>query len=254
MKAILVAAAAIALLAIAFAVTAPANLLDGRLSAASQGRLRIADASGTVWNGSGDLVLLPHGTRRAIAWHIDGWPLLAGELRGNVRTNGAASSPAAFDYAQRTRSLSDLEFSLPMDALLQIAGVPAALATASGNLSAHVRRLTQTPQAIDADLALDWQDASVPTLQPGLRIGLGDVRLELQGSGPEVAGSLSNRGGDVEIAGRVALTAALAPRIDATVRPRPGLDRDRSTAIAAALSLVGAADGQGGYRIAWAGR
>jgi general secretion pathway protein N len=254
MKPILVGAAAIALLALAFALTAPASLVDGRVAAASEGRLRIADATGTVWNGSGDLALFPQGVRRAIAWHIDAWPLLLGELRGNVWTEGSASSPAAFVYAQRTRSLAGFDLSLPMDAILQTAGMPAALASASGSLSAHVQRFVQTSQAIDADLVLDWRDASLPSLQPGLRIALGDVRLDLQGSGPEVAGSLSNRGGDVEIAGRVTLTAALAPRIDATIRPRPGLDRDRSVAIATALSLAAAPDGQGAYRIAWAAR
>jgi hypothetical protein len=49
------------------------------------------------------------------------------------------------------------------------------------------------------------------------------------------------------------VSAALAPRIDATVRPRAALDRDRAEAIATALSLIGAPDGQGGYRLAWSG-
>ena len=57
------------LLAIALAIGAPASLLDARVAAASDGRLRIADAEGTLWNGSGQLLLVPGGTRRALAWH-----------------------------------------------------------------------------------------------------------------------------------------------------------------------------------------
>jgi hypothetical protein len=138
-----------------------------------------------------------------------------------------------------------------MESVLKGAGVPGALTTAGGSVNAHIERLVQTPDAIDAQLTLQWRDASVPGLRPGERIALGEIRLDVDGRGPEIAGALSNRGGDVEITGRVAVTAALASRLDATVRPRDGIDRDRADAVAAAFSFLGAADGQGGYRLAW---
>jgi len=253
MKVVLAVATALLLLAIAVAATAPATLADARVSALSGGRLRIAAAAGTLWNGSGDLVMLPRGTRRAMAWHIDAWPLFVGELRGTLRTGGGEALPAEFSAGPASNTLRRFDLSLPMESLLQTAGVPGAIATAGGVVSAHVERLVQTPGAIEANLALQWQDATVPTLQPGLRIALGDVRCDVQGAGREIEGALSNRGGDVEIAGRVALTASLAPRIDATIRPRAGLDRDRTAAIASALSLVAAPDGHGGFRLAWSG-
>ena len=252
MKAFLAFAAALLLLAIALAITAPASLLDARVAALSDGRLRIAEPSGTVWNGAGDLVLLPRGTRRSVVWHIEAWPLLVGELRGSVAADVSAP-PADFVYGPRTRALRGFELSLPMDSVLESAGVPAALVGAGGSLAVRVERFTQTPETIDADLALQWTDASLPSLRPGLRMALGDMRLDLRGSGSEVGGALSNRGGDVEIAGRAAVSYRLAPRIDATIRPRAGIDRDRTEAIVTALSLIGVPDGQGGYRIAWSG-
>ena len=246
------ALAALVLLAIALALHAPASLVDGRVAALTEGRVRIAEAAGTVWNGSGDIVLLPKGTRRAIAWHIDAWPLVTGEVRGNMAVGGSASR-ADFASGPRRTELRRLDVSLPVDSVLQSAGVPQAFLGASGSLVAHVDRFVQTPQTIDADLSLQWRDASLPSLRPGLRIALGDIQADLRGSGAEASGPLANRGGDVDIAGRISVSATLAPRIEAIVRPRAGLDRDRAEAIATALSLIGTPDGQGGYRVAWAG-
>jgi hypothetical protein len=243
--------AGVALLAIALAISAPASLLDARVAALSDGHLRVADAEGTFWNGTGQLLLVPGGTRRALAWHIDAWPLLRGEVQGTIAGGKDATQHADFAYGHQGVELRHFDLSLPMESVLKSAGVPGALTTAGGSVTAHIERLVQTPDAIDAQLTLQWQDASVPGLRPGERIALGEIRLDLDGRGPEIGGALSNRGGDVEISGRVAVSAALASRIDATVRPREGIDRDRADAVAAALSLIGSADGQGGYRLAW---
>ncbi len=251
MRASIAVVAGALLLAIALAITAPASLLDARLAALSDGRLRIADAEGTLWNGSGELLLLPGGTRRPLVWHIDAWPLLRGEIQGTLANEPSAARPAEFAYSHQRAELRRFDFSLPMESVLVSAGVPAALAAAGGSVAAHVERLVQSPDAIDAQLSVQWRAASLPGLRPGARIALGDVRLDVDGRGPEIAGALSNRGGDVEIAGRVAVSATGAPKLDATIRPRAGIDRDRADAVGAALSLLGSADGQGGYRLAW---
>ena len=242
-------AAGALLLALALAIEAPATLVDGRVAAATDGRVRITDASGTLWNGAGELVLLPSGARRPLAWHIDAWPLLFGELRGTIAID--AAQPAEFAYGRRSMRLHRLDVALPVDSLLQSMGVPAALGSAGGSIEARIVRFVQTPGALDADLAAQWRNASLPALRPGFRILLGDVRADARGTGAEIAGSISNMGGDVEIAGRVAVSAALVPKIDATIRPRAGIDRDRAEAITTALSLIGSSDGQGGYRLAW---
>jgi hypothetical protein len=204
-----------------------------------------------VWNGTGDLVLLPRGTRRSLAWHIDAWPLLAGELRGTMALDSNAAQPAAFAYSHGRAELRGVDADLPMETLLQSAGVPAALSGAGGSLVAHIEQFIRTPDAVDADLVLQWQDASLPAPVPGVRIALGDIRLDLRGSGSEVGGPVSNRGGDVDVAGRATLSAAAAATFDAILRLRPGIDRDRADAITTALSLIGTPDGQGGFRIAW---
>src|SRR5215468_2038928 len=86
-------AVAIVALAAALIFEAPASLLDARLASISQGRVRIANAAGTLWRGSGDLVL-SGGAHQGVAWQIDAWPLLRGELRGSFR-DAASSRPIA---------------------------------------------------------------------------------------------------------------------------------------------------------------
>jgi len=251
MKGWLAVAAGGLLLVIALALDAPAALLDARVAAATDGRVRIAGATGTLWNGMGELVLLPRGTRRLLAWHIDAASLLTGEARGTLALDGSAAQSAAFAFGHGRTALRNFDADLPMDALLETAGVPAALGAAGGSVATHVDRFVRTEDALDADLSVQWKDASLPAPASGVRIGLGDISVELRGSGPEIGGLLSNRGGDVDITGRLRLDAALHPSLDAALRPRAGIERDRADAIVAALSLVGAPDGQGGYRLNW---
>jgi hypothetical protein len=111
--------------------------------------------------------------------------------------------------------------------------------------------LVQTRAGLDAQLTVQWRDASLPGPRAGSRIALGNIRLDADGTGPEVIATLSNRGGDVDISGQVALRAADSPAINATVRTRPGIERERAEAVATVLALIGTSDGLGGYRLAW---
>jgi general secretion pathway protein N len=75
---------------------------------ASEGRLRITDTSGTIWNGRGRLVFadpyaeqdsktsLPNLTSGvalppSLSWQIAPWPLLLGRLKSEVRIEGVAA-------------------------------------------------------------------------------------------------------------------------------------------------------------------
>jgi hypothetical protein len=104
---------------------------------------------------------------------------------------------------------------------------------------------------LEARANLDWTDAALAAPLNGARIALGDVRLAAAGSGSEIPATLSNSGGEVEIAGSLLFSTRRTPQIDARIKPRAGLPADRSEAIAAALSSIGRADGAGGYRVVW---
>jgi len=81
---------------------APASLADLALSQVTQGRVRLADARGTVWNGGGRIVLADVADGRVVpgagavrtvagvvvpgvfAWRLSPWPLLVGVLDARI--------------------------------------------------------------------------------------------------------------------------------------------------------------------------
>src|SRR5258708_30998046 len=138
-----------ALISLALLIMAPASLIDGRLDALSAGRLRLANASGTLWNGAGDVRVLPGNTGIPVSWRIDAWPLLWGELRGTLSGIDDAAPPASFMLSARESTVRNVAVALPAGALLRAAGAPVALATAGGNVSVRISELTRRGERID---------------------------------------------------------------------------------------------------------
>lgn len=252
MRPTLAVAAGAALLFGVLVITAPAALLDSRLAALSGGRLRMANASGTLWNGSGELLFAAAGIRRAVRWQLDALPLLRGEVRVAIANDATGAPSAILTYGRDRFELRNLDFSLPVEDLFHVRAVATAPLRLGGTLRVHVDHMLQLADAVDAQLAVQWDNASVPALRADTRIELGTVRVELDGRGPQLTGPVRNSGGEVEIAGQLALAAAGAATFAATLRTR-STDRARADMIAAMLSTFGTADGHGGYRVIWAG-
>lgn len=256
MRGTIVFAIGAALLLLALLVTAPASLVDGRIDAASEGRFRLTNATGTVWNGAGELHVLPGSTGLPVAWQIDAWPLLRGEVRGTLSTLASAAAPASFAVSRHDAEVRNFALSIPMGAILAAAGAPPALITAGGSVGVRIDELARRGDRIDGQLALRWDQATLRAAsfatRPGLQMALGDVRYDGTGQGNAVAGTVANTGGDVEISGTANATLAGAARIDVLIRPRSGIDAERANAIAGALAAVGRPDGNGAYRISWA--
>lgn len=250
MRGWLVIGAGAILLAAALAIGAPASLVDRRVADLTDGRIRIAAATGTVWNGSGELAVLPDGARIPIAWRLEPIPLLRGGLAGSL-TAGDATQPATFTVERDDFTVRDFAIALPAASVLRTAGVPDALTNAGGTLVLDVADLARRGDRLEGRADLKWTGAALPAPLTGARIALGDVRLAAAGSGSEIPATLSNSGGEVEVAGTLLFSARGMPQIDARIKPRAGLPADRSEAIAAALSSIGRADGAGSYRIVW---
>lgn len=251
MRAALVAAAAACLLVAALAAEAPATLVDGRLDALSGGRVRVADASGTVWNGSGALVLQPSGARVPVLWHIDALPLLRGRLAGTLGRDTAAIPRGSFDLGSDDFAVRSFELASPAEALLRTSGAPSIIAAAGGIVAVRGDSFALRRGAFDGGFVVRWQDASVPGLRPDIRFALGDVRLDATATGGEIRSTLSNLGGDVELSGTMTLGANGAARIDVRLKPRPEIDKERLKAFSSAMAMVGAADDSGGFRLSW---
>ena len=250
MRGWLVIGAGAILLAAALAIEAPASLVDHRVADLTDGRIRIAAATGTVWNGSGELALLPDGARIPIMWRLEPIPLLRGGLAGSL-TAGDVTRPATFAVEREDFVVHDFAITLPAAAVLRTAGVPDALTNAGGTLVLDVADLARRGTRLEGRADLRWTDATLPAPLTGARIALGEVRLAAAGNGSEIPATLSNSGGEVDVAGTLLFSTRGMPQIDARIKPRPGLPADRSEAIAAALSSIGRADGAGSYRVVW---
>ena len=239
------------LLAITLLIIAPAALLDARINALSDGRVRLANAAGTLWRGSGELVVLPAGTRQPLFWRLDAWPLLRGEIRATIAVDADGARSATVAYGRDRLDVRDLDVSLPAQSVL-LAAAPKTPLGFGGSLALHVERLVQLPDVLDAQLSAEWRDGTIRGSSADAPISVGDVRIALNGRGAEINGPLRNTGGDVEIDGQVAVGAAGTVRLDATVRPRNS-ERERADRIAVALAALGTPDGRGGYRVTWRG-
>jgi general secretion pathway protein N len=250
MRPVLAVATAAVLLFAALLVTAPAALFDARVAALSAGHLRLVNTDGTIWNGSGELVLLPAGTRQPLRWRLDAWPLLGGEVRAQIASEAAGVPDATVVYGRDHLELRALEFALPVESIVPLA--TSAKLALGGTLLVHVDHLVWLGNALDAQLTAQWRDASLPGPRPDARIALGDVRIDLSGHGSELSGPVRNAGGEVEITGQVALAAAGASSVELVLRPR-GSERGRVDPLTATLATLGVPDGQGGYHVHWSG-
>ena len=251
MRSLLVVAAAACMLAAAVAVEAPATLVDRQLDSLTGGRMRVADAAGTIWNGSGALILLPYAARVPVQWHIDTLPLLRSRLSGTLASDAAASSQATFDLGSDDFAVRRFAIAFPAEALLRATAAPAAVTAAGGIVDLRADAFAMRRGLFEGGFIARWQGASLPGPRPEVRIALGDIRLEGLANGGEIKGALSNVAGDIEITGTLILAATGAARVEARLKPRAGLDAERSSAITSALSMLGSADDSGGFRVAW---
>jgi general secretion pathway protein N len=239
------------LLVTALVARAPATLLDARVDAASGGRLRLVDASGTLWNGAGELRLRPGDAAVPVTWHVDAWPLLTGKLRGSLALAGAA--PATFMVDRRDAEVNGVAIELPAQTVSRALGAPA-LVLAGGRVALSTPGLASRDGRIEGELGVRWDGAtlSVSGLTQSPALALGDVRFDATGQADTLTGPLRNVGGDVELNGVASTSLGGRSRVDLTLTPRAGLDPERANALRSALSAVAQPDATGSYRIVWA--
>ena len=101
MRAVSLIAAALAILILTALVIAPAQWAAGYVRSASNGRVELAEASGTIWNGSAVVVIASPaetGASRAslperLSWRLSPWALLAGQIDLALTHPSALSQP-----------------------------------------------------------------------------------------------------------------------------------------------------------------
>lgn len=184
--------------ALTVAVRAPAAWVGDWLQ--SQGRLRLIDARGTVWNGSamlglsdGRQVMLVPGR---IAWKIGLAAIGTGRVTADI-SHPALAAPLGVTVAPRSVALKAGQAELPA-ALLVALGTPFNTVRPGGALAAHWTDLEFKGGALAGSLQIEWREAqsALSTVAP-----LGSYRLQVTGGGDTARVQLDTLRGPLRLQG-----------------------------------------------------
>jgi general secretion pathway protein N len=180
---------------------APATLLDAVADRGSGGRLRIAEAQGTLWTGNGQLefrdVTRSGGVGRRLSWRFQPQSLLRGQLLFEV---DVADAPKSFPLKISLSGIeiSDAELAFPA-AVLGLAVPSVAVIEPTGDLLIHVSRLSVAGNKLAGNVTVHWQSAgsSLTPVSP-----LGDYELTMESDSRGVNASLRTLKGPLHLSGK----------------------------------------------------
>lgn len=234
----------LAVYVVALLASAPATLLDVELQHSSAGRLRLAQARGTIWSGAGDLEVLGSdgriGIARPFAWTFRPQALLRGELRFDVALGERAKrfpvmiSGSGFRLARAHVQLpaAVLGFAVPQLAPLELIG----------NVSLNVSQLADRGGKLHGKGVVQWRGAGsrLSPVSP-----LGDYALRLDADGTMVHASVRTLRGPVALAGSGAWAIGGRPTFTA-IAVVPPQDEPK---LGPLLRLIGVARGGGRFEL-----
>ena len=200
--------------------TAPATLIDAGLQSISRGKLRLAEAQGTLWSGSGQIEIRDTGGRAGVAknfaWRMLPESLLHGHLVCEIELDRATRAFPVTISLSRVE-LANADISLPATALAL--GVPKlAPLGLTGEILLHVASLSVGRKQMQGNATLQWRDAgSVFTpISP-----LGDYELNLDADGATAHVLLRTMQGPLQLDGKGTWASGGNPDFIAIARVPP---------------------------------
>jgi len=210
-------------------ITLPAYWADWLLSRATRTAIGIQQTEGTLWNGTGTLVIRNAGAEQTptrIAWSLQPLWLFTGKLQARLSSRDGAPLNATIRIGYRHLSISDVDVAVPASMLSAIN--PAVdLFAPSGRLQISAPQATLTSAGLEGGMQLTWLGA-------GARMSgmneIGDYRLVVNGRGATAELRIETLRGDVGVTaqgewqargeGLVRLTGNIAPgNREPTLRP-----------------------------------
>lgn len=186
--------------AIGLIAIAPATLLDASLQDIGQGKLRLVEARGTLWSGSGQIEIRDSGGRTGVAksvvWRILPEPVLRGRLVCEVKLGQAKPFPVTLSLSRIELAKADI--SLPAS-VLGLSVPKLAPLGLTGELLLHVANLSIERKQVHGNLTLQWREAgsALTPVSP-----LGDYELSLEGAGTTVHALLRTLQGPLQLDGK----------------------------------------------------
>ncbi|HXF16534.1 MAG TPA: type II secretion system protein N [Burkholderiales bacterium] len=230
--------------AIALLVTAPATLLDGALARASHGRLRLAQAEGTLWSGTGQIEIRDasgrSGVAKTVAWRVMPQSAWRGRLVCEVTLDQPGKAfPVAVSLS--TIEVSNADINVPATVLGL--GVPKLGPLGlTGDVLIHIANLSFRRDAMNGTATLQWLAAgsSLTTVAP-----LGDYELKLDGEGITLHAYLRTLEGPLWLDGQGAWKQGTNPAFLANARISPEYQQQLSPL----LRLIAVERGEGRFEL-----
>ena len=232
------------LYALALVATAPATMLDAELQRASDGRLRLAEARGSLWSGTGQLEMRDargrSGAARRITWRLrPGWLLLA-RIGYEIELD-PAPRPFALTISWSHIEIDKAEINLPAAALGL--GLPKlAPLELTGDMRLRISSLSIGRDATRGSASLRWRAAgsALTPVSP-----LGDYEVRLEGEGAVARLTLLTLKGPLQLDGQGSWLSGRRPAFRATAQVPPEL-RQR---LAPFLRLIAVERGAGHFAL-----
>lgn len=206
--------------ALGLVVAAPATLIDAGLQQATEGGLRLAEAGGTLWSGTGQIEIRDANRRTGIAksivWRVRPAYLLLGKLWYEVELDhGVKHFPVTISLSMI--EVADADINLPAAALSL--GVPKLTPLGlTGDMLLHIARLAFGRGSVQGNATLQWHGAgsAFTRVSP-----LGDYELRLEGDGAAVQASLRTLQGPLQLEGQGSWASGRNPVFQGNARVPP---------------------------------
>jgi general secretion pathway protein N len=243
--------AAVVMLVLTALVIAPAQWAAGAVGSATSGRIELADASGTLWNGSAILVLAASreaGASRAslperLSWRLSPWSLLVGQLDLTVTHPSALTQPLAIraPLFGGSSTLGTASLRLPASLLVGL-GAPWNTIRPGGILTIAWDRLQIEPARLLGNVSAEWQYASsaLTPVSP-----MGHYRLQTNGIWPGTQLELLTISGPLELKGSGTIPEGGRLRFLGRAQAMAGTDPGVKAQLTGLISLLGRRDGEG---------
>ena len=222
----------------------PARIALGALPAP----LRCDLASGTLWHGRCERLMVDEVLVGSVGWRLQAGALWRGRLRGGFGWRVRADAlQGRFDAGHHDLQILDLQGELGLGSLRALPFWPPALAArlapAEGRLRLDLARIELRTGRLHALRGvIEGFDLAWHTPQ---RLSLGGLRATFPGDGLDA--TITDTGGPLEFAGRLALDAAPAWSLTGTIRARDPLWAPR-------LAVFGPPDADGRRSVSVEGR